>query len=73
MKERVKSLFQKDIFNAGEIEGNDWLGWLIREKGKETRCGKSVIPEEIIEYGAWRKLHGYLILQPNTKKTPSPG
>lgn len=49
------------------------VGMLINEKGMSTRCGRSVVPDATMEYGALRKLQGYLMLHPNPKNTPSPG
>ena len=55
----------------------------MREKGISTfyasharcelTCGSVVMPDAISEYGAFMKLHGYLMLQPRPKNRPSPG
>jgi len=44
----------------------------MSEKGKDILWGGNKVPEAIIEYGASKRLHGYLIEHERPKKTPSP-
>ena len=64
---------KQDIFRAGETPAWTRVGRLMSEKGMSTRCGRSVVPDATMVYGALRRLQGYLMLQPRPKNTPSPG
>ena len=71
------------MLKAGEMDSWLCVGLLMSENGISTlykwsennvcTSGSIVTPEATIEYGEWRRLQGYLMLQPRPKKTPSPG